>query len=569
MDNIFTQLAFILGLSSLLGFFVYKLKLPLLIAYLLVGLLIAGFKNFDIPYAQALAFLPEMGIAFVLFLVGMELDLREFKRFGKQILIAGILQIIITCVLGTFLAQSFGFRLIEAVYLGIGLSFSSTIVVVKMLIDRKELGSLYGRLSVGVLLLEDFLAVIVLLLLTSVTSIGINLESVLPFSVLLLKVLALFAVSWVLSKLLLSRLLKAVSDSGELLLLTALAWCFIYVSVAIVLGFSSLIGAFLGGVSLASSAFSYQIQGKIKPMRDFFVALFFVYLGTQVDFSDLSKSYLIILSFILYSVVVKPVIFILLFGLFGFKKHTMFHTAINMSQISEFSLIIILIGLKRGLVDSRSLTVIAVCSIISIIISSFLISRSGRLYKAISFILAFFEREGEKFYLEENKNKEDIENHVVIIGAHRVGGELVKYFKKENIPQIVLDFNPHVVEFLRKQKIPVIFGDMGDPEVLEILDFKKAKMIISTSPDLHDNKLLLEDLKNKRVFAPVIVRAETIKEATVLYASGADYVIVPEILAGDALLSLIKDHFGDTDFFRERARIEIERLGKKALLVES
>ncbi|MDO8639409.1 MAG: cation:proton antiporter, partial [bacterium] len=416
---------------------------------------------------------------------------------------------------------------------------------------------------------EDFLAVIVLLLLTSLTSIGMNMESILPFSILILKILSLFLVSWLLSKFLLSRLFKAVSNSGELLLLTALAWCFIYVSVATSLGFSSLIGAFLAGVSLASSAYHYQIQGKIKPMRDFFVALFFVYLGTQVNFADLGRSYLIILSFIFYSVVIKPVIFVLLFGMFGFKKHTMFHTAINMSQISEFSLIIILIGLKRGLIDSQALTVIAVCSIVSIIISSFLISRAGKLYKIVSFILVFFEREGEKFYLEENKDKAEAEDHVVIIGAHRVGGELVRFFKKENIPQLVLDFNPRVVEFLKKQKIPVIFGDMGDPEILEIMDFKKAKMIISTSPDLHDNKLLLEDLKNKRIFVPVIVRAETIKEATILYAVGADFVIIPEILAGEALLDIIKDHFGDSVFFKERARIETEKLNKKILLAES
>lgn len=569
MENIFAQLAFILGLSSILGFVVYKFKLPLLIAYLLVGLLIAAFKTFDLNHTNAFSFLPEMGIAFVLFLVGMELDLREFKSFGKQILIAGTLQIIITCVLGTFLAQSFGFKLVEAIYLGIGLAFSSTIVVVKMLVDRKELGSLYGRLSVGVLLLEDFLAVIVLLVLTSFTTIKFDLDSLLPFSILISKIVSLFIVSWFLSKFLLSRLFKAVSDSGELLLLTALAWCFIYVTLAIMLGFSSLIGAFLAGVSLASSAYHYQIQGKIKPMRDFFVALFFVYLGTQVNFGDLDKSYFIILSFVLYSVLVKPAIFVLLFGIFGFKKHTMFHTAINMSQISEFSLIIILIGLKNGLIASQALTVIAVCSILSIIISSFLISRSGKLYKATSSVLSFFEREGEKFHLEQHEDQQEIDQHVVIIGAHRVGGELVKYFKKENIPQVILDFNPHVVESLRAKKIPVIFGDMGDPEVLEILNLSRAKMIISTSADLHDNRVLLEDLKNKRISVPVIVRAETIKDATTLYRTGADYVIIPEILAGDALLDLIKDHLSDRDFFKERARIEGERLERKALLVDS
>lgn len=567
MDNIFTQLAIILGLCSSIGFIVYKLKLPLLIAYLLSGLILAAFNSFDLNHSSALSFLPDIGIAFVLFLVGMELDLREFKSFGRQILITGVLQTIITCVLGAFIAQSFGFNLTASIYLGIGLAFSSTIVVVKMLIDRKELGSLYGKLSVGVLLLEDFLAVLVLLFLTSTRSFYFDANNLIPIALFLGKVITLFVVAWVLHKFFLSVLFKAVSDSGELLLLTALAWCFLYITIASMMGFSILIGAFLAGVALASSAYHFQIQGKIKPMRDFFVALFFVYLGTQVNFSDILQVYPLVLIFIAYSVVIKPIIFILLFGIFGFRKHTMFHTAINMSQISEFSLIIILIGLKNGLVDRSALSVIAVCSILSIIISSLLISRSSRLYKAVSSFLVFFEREGEKFRLEENRPTE-LEGHAVIIGSHRVGGELIRYFKREKIPQVVLDFNPHQVEALLAQNIPVIYGDMGDPEILDILNLNKAKMIISTSADIQDNKVLLEDLKNRHIYVPVIVRAETIRQATSLYRAGADYVIIPEILAGDALLEIIRDHLGDNGYFKERAKIETDKLSRKILAVD-
>lgn len=564
MDNIFTQLAIILGLCSSLGFVVYKLKLPLLIAYLVSGLILAVFKTFDLNNSYVFSFLPDIGIAFVLFLVGMELDLREFKNFGKQILSAGVLQTVITCVIGAFIAQSFGFGLVPSIYLGIGLSFSSTIVVVKMLIDRKELGSLYGRLSVGVLLLEDFIAVIVLLLLTSTNTLSFTFESITPVAFFLGKVIALFIIAWVLHKFFLSVLFKSVSDSGELLLLTALAWCFLYITIATLMGFSVLIGAFLAGVALASSAYHFQIQGKIKPMRDFFVALFFVYLGTQVNFPDILQNYQLISIFILYSVVIKPIIFMLIFGIFGFKKHTMFHTAINMSQISEFSLIIILIGLKQGLLTQSALSVIAVCSIVSIIISSLLISRSGSLYKIISSILVFFEREGEKFSLERSKPTE-LEGHVVVIGSHRVGGELVRFFKKEGISQLVLDFNPIQVEALLGQGIPVIYGDMADPEILDILNLNKSKMIISTSPDLNDNRVLLEDLKNRHIYVPVIVRAETIKQAENLYKAGADFVIIPEVLAGEALMEMVKEHIGDNDFFRERARIEMSRLSKKVL----
>ncbi len=565
MDNVFIQLAVILSLSCTLGFLVYKLKLPLVIAYLTTGLILAALATLDINEFSALSFLPDIGIAFLLFLVGMELDLREIKSFGRQILTAGILQVIITSVLGTFIAQSLGFKLPEAAYLGIGLSFSSTIVVVKLLLDKKELSSLYGKLSVGVLLVEDLLAVIVLLGLTSsISLINISSGAVSPVLVFFLKTLILFVSAGLINRFLLSRIFKAVSDSGELLFLTALAWCFFYIAAAVLMGFSILIGAFMAGVVLATSPYHYQIQGKIKPMRDFFVALFFVYLGTKVNFSEIGNVLPLIMIFTAYAVLIKPVIILLVLGIFGFRKHTMFHTAISMSQISEFSLIILLVGLELGLVSQAGLTVIALSTAISMTISSLIIFKSNELYRVVSKALGFFERKNKFHVLEEGRTKV-LENHAVIIGAHRVGGELVRLLKREKIPMVILDFNPHVVEMMLLENIPVIYGDMGDPEVLDILKLDKARMIVSTSADNHDNKLLLSNIKLRHINVPAIVRAETLKEAVALYKAGADFVIIPEILAGDELTDIIRDHLGDKGYFKDRARIELEKLSRKTL----
>ncbi len=565
MNNIFIQLAIILTLSSGLGFIIYKLKLPLLIAYLLGGLLLSAAATFDVSKSMALSFLPDIGIAFVLFLVGMELDLREMKNFGKQILTAGILQVIITGTLGTFIAQNFGFTLPESILMGAGLSFSSTLVVVKLLLDRKDLTSLYGKLSVGVLLLEDLLAVVILLFITSSVSLsnhtGLN---ILPFSVFFIKVIILFAIAVAISRYILSAVFKAISDSGELLFLTALAWCFGFITISMLMGFSGLIGAFLAGVALASSPYHFHIQGKIKPMRDFFTALFFVYLGTKVSFSQSHVSVLpLILIFSAYAVLVKPIIFLLLFGSFGFRKHTMFQTAINLSQVSEFSLIILLVGLKTGLVGQGALTVIALSSVISFIASSVMISSSGRIYKTVAFAVSFFER--RKNPVQEKDHVEELSDHVVIIGAHRVGGEIVRFLKREKHPMVVLDFNPHQVELLLVEQIPVVFGDMSDPEVLDILNLDKAKMVISTSPDLSGNKALLEDLKLRKISAPVIIRAETVKDAQSLYKRGADFCILPEIMAGDMLLDTLREHLNDRSFFKDRPRIEMEKLSRKIL----
>lgn len=567
MNNIFIQLAIILGLSSILGFVTYKLKLPLLIAYLVGGLLIALIGFFDVATSAALSFLPEIGIAFLLFLVGMELDLREIRSFGKPIIIAGLLQILITTTLGAFISQSFGFGLAESLYLGVGLSFSSTIVVIKLLLEKKDLRSLYGKLSIGVLLLEDLLAVVILLGLTSTTSVlGTGLTSALPILAFMAKVLILFSAALILNRYILGVLFKAVSGSPELLFLTALAWCFVFISFAVVMGFSVVIGAFLAGVALASSPYHFQIQGKVKPMRDFFVALFFVYLGTKVNFAHINQTFAPILVFTFYAIIVKPAIFVLLLGTLGFRKHTMFHTAINLSQISEFSLIILLVGLSGGLVSQQALTVIATSGVLSIIISSMAISKANAIYRLITAWIGFFER--KNIYHFNGAKSSEIEDHVVVVGAHRVGGEIVRFLKKEKLRLLVLDFNPHQVELLLGEGIPVIYGDMGDPEVLDILNLEKAKMIISTASDVSDNKILLEDLKVRRINIPVVARAETVRDAQSLYKAGADLCILPEIMAGDMLLEVLREHLNDKDFFKDRPRIELEKLSRKILAWE-
>lgn len=568
MDNIFVQLAIILGLASSIGFITHKFKLPLLIAYLIGGLLIAAAAIFDLGSSAALNFLPEIGIAFVLFLVGMEMDLREIRKLGKVILLSSTLQIIISSIAGFVIARLLGFALTESVFLGVGLSFSSTIVVIKLLLEKNELSSLYGKLAVGILLLEDLVAVLILLGMTVSPSIfQFGLQQALPVVAFVLKVGLLFGVAFLVNRFALPRIFSAVSESMELLFLTALAWCFIFVSFALSLGFSVVIGAFLAGVGLAASPYRFQIQGKVKPLRDFFVALFFVYLGTQVNFADLEISFPAILLFTLYAILAKPTIFLLVLGSFGFRKHTMFQTSVSLSNISEFSLIILLVGLKMGVVSSASLTVIALSLIISTIISSLMVAKSNKLYKYLKKVVAFFER--KNFHHElELPGDGSFNNHVVVVGAHRVGGEIVKFLKQEKVAVVVLDFNPHLVDVLLKQKISVLYGDIGDPEVFDSLNLSHAKMVVSTSPSLQDNKLLLEELHYRGINIPVIVRAETAREAKVLYKAGADYVIIPDILAGDWLLGMIKEHLSDSGYFKDRGRIELDKLERKTLAWE-
>lgn len=548
MDTLFTELAVILSLVSLVGFVVFKFKLPLVVAYLLVGVILSLFSQLHASTLAVFTTLPNLGIAFVLFLVGMELDLRELESLGKPIIIATFGQILISTLAGYSIATLLGFPQSEALFLGIGLSFSSTVVIVKLLLEKKDLTSLYGKLSMGITLLEDFVAIIILMLI----SVGglvthLDLQQSLPLVEIVAKGLALFGLTYLLSKYLLEKIFDRIASSGELLFLTAITWCFLFTALSEYLGFSVTIGAFLAGVVLANSPYHFQIQGKIKPLRDFFVTLFFVYLGTQIRIGDLVQVWPIVLIFTVYALVAKPLIYLLILGAFGFRKHTIFQTSINLAQVSEFSLIILLVGIKSGLASNVALSAMASVAVLSVIFSSIEIADSKKIYNLIKPILPFFERKENVHYLEAN-SKENLLDHIVIIGAHRIGGPIVEYLKSTKIPFVVMDFNPQVVKKLRREHVNVIYGDIGDPEVLDSLQLQDAKLIISTATEITDNETLLVQCNARRVKAPVITRALDIHEARTLKKLGAEYVILPEKVSGDFLVTQLRHHWPDVHF---------------------
>jgi len=369
MDNLFYQLALVLSLASFLGLVVFKLRLPLVVAYLITGLLLSIVRLFDIGHSPVFEVLPEMGIAFVLFLIGMELKLSELKVLGRPIFATAVGQIIVTTLLGYIISTVLGFTQIVSLYLGLGLAFSSTVVVVKMLLETRDLNSLYGKLSIGMLLVEDMVAIVVLMLisLSSSTKLG-GIESLVPMGILIVKAIGLFTLTFVLAKFILNKVFEYTAKSVELLFITSITWCFAFTSLSVLAGFSVEIGAFLAGVALASSPYHLQIQAKIKPMRDFFLALFFIYLGSTAELSELSATLPIILIFTLYALLVKPAIYLIILSRFGFKKHTIFQTSLNLSQVSEFSLIVLLVGVNAKLIDPITLTIMAAVAVLSITI---------------------------------------------------------------------------------------------------------------------------------------------------------------------------------------------------------
>lgn len=543
MDNTIVQLAIILTTSSILGLIVFRLKIPLIVSYILVGVILSVLSVFDVTESLVLNILPEIGVAFVLFLIGMELDLREIKALGIPIVFSAIGQIIVSTVIGFGLGSLFGFNNIESAYLGLGLAFSSTVVVVKMLLEKKDLSSLHGKLSIGILLVEDLIAIGVLMFISvSSSALNFGLQQSLPILTLVIKAIGLFVLTFVLSRYVLERLFDIIAKSSELLFFTTIAWCFAFTALAVLSGFSVEIGAFLAGVALASSPYHFQIQGKIKPLRDFFLTLFFVYLGSQVKMGHVLSTWPIILTFTFFALLIKPLIYMLILGRFGFRKHTLFQTSLNLSQISEFSLIVLIVGVNAGLLSEIPLSIMASVAVLSIISSSILISHSSKIYKFFMPIMPFFENKRKIHFLEANAGGE-FENHIILIGAHRTGGPVVTYLKKAQIPFLVMDFNPHLVKELRDEGINVIYGDIGDPEVLDSLSIEKAKLIISTASSMSDNQTLVEECKRRKTKATIMVRSDDKSHGEALLALGADHIISPETVAGVYLVNQIKSHW--------------------------
>ncbi|MBX9765193.1 cation:proton antiporter [Patescibacteria group bacterium] len=554
MGSAFFELAVMLTTACVIGYIAMRIKLPLVIAYLLAGVALSGYA---ISESDILHTLPEIGIAFVLFLIGMELNLGEIRSLGRPIIIATVLQVIVSSIAGYALATYLGFSGTEAFVLGIALAFSSTIVIMKTLAEKRDISSLYGKLSIGILLVEDIIAIIAMVAITeNIFSYGFGPELLTPLGIFALKASALIAVAFFFSRFIIGPLFNAMAKSVELLFIAAITWCFVFTSLAVLAGFSVVIGAFLAGVALASSPYQFQIQSRVKPIRVFFVALFFIYIGSQVNLGGIAESLPMILAFTALALLLKPLAYLLGLSLFTFRKRTLFHTSLNMTQVSEFSLIIILLAVQSGFAGPGALSVVAGSAVLSIMISSLMINFSEPLYQFFKPLVGRLQKK-EALEILPDTVIPPLSGHVVVIGADRVGHVVIEHLKKVNIETLILDYNPDTVRRLRDEGYRALYGDVSDSEILANLQLDTAHLIISTASGLRDSLALLEACRRKKVKAQIIVRSAESEQEEALRAAGADYVIFPERVSGDFLVSKLVDEWPNLHFseFKSSPRI--------------
>ncbi len=533
-ETVIFDIAFILIISAVFAFLARILRQPLIPAYVITGLLIGplfwGFvKNSQIVYAFS-----EIGIAFLLFSAGLEISFKKIREVGLgKIVIIGILQIVAIFAISYLSAGFFHLTALQAAYIGIILSFGSTMVVVKLLADSHELVTLHGRLILGILLLQDLVAIVAIVVFTTG---GFSFG---PISIALGKLVLMVVIALLLQKIVLRGLFSFAARSTELLFLSSLAVLFLFIVMSYALDLSIVIGAFIAGVSLANSPFKQELESKISPLRDFFAILFFVSLGMQVVFSGVRENMGLFWFLIIGSLVIKTLITFILTRATGYRSRTSFMTSISLAQLSEFSLIIGMLGVSLGAIDVGILSTVILATVITMALTPYLVTYKNGLFNIFKYPLRLFNFLPVKEHLEfVDKN----EKHILLVGAHRMGSVLIKHLLENTGDRhnlLVIDYNPEIIKALIKKNISAIYGDLGGAEILNKVHMGKMKIIISTIPSFDDNLSLLKRVKQTNSKATIILTAERISEATELYNAGADYVIMPKILAGDEVLDLI------------------------------
>lgn len=553
MENIFFEITVVIFLAAILSVIFRFLKQPSILAFIITGIIVGPLGPFQFQNHDLMEALASIGITLLLFMIGLELKLNELKSVGRVALLAGSLQMIFTSLAGFLISVLLGFSSLSAIYIGVALAFSSTIVVVKLLSDKRDLKSLYGKITLGILLVQDIVAIFALIILSTLNSTPTASINFLDLGLVFLKITVLFGWVIVLSREVLPRLLNIIARSSESLFLFSIAWAFgISAFVASpFIGFSIEIGGLLAGIALASSIESYQIITKVRPLRDFFLTIFFVTLGMRIISSNINEIIIPVVVFSAFVLLISPIIVMLILGFMKYKKRTSFLSGIALAQISEFSLIMIFLGNKIGHLDSSIISIVTFVGVITFVFSTYFITESNALYRFFLPYLDFFERNITKI----EKADKEIKDHIILIGANRMGEGILKALLKRKERVMVVDFDPDIIEKLNKKKVETFFGDITDPEIQDAVGLDKASLIISTVTDPEDSMILLKYLRPLKG-PKVIVAAFEKRDARDFYKEGADYVIMPHIAGGNHLAKLLVDenHLKLIEEYKERER---------------
>jgi CPA2 family monovalent cation:H+ antiporter-2 len=541
VSPILFDIGFIIIFSAVLAYFARFLRQPAIVAYVVAGVLIGPIHGLGlITNFEEIKLLSELGIVFLLFSVGLEIDFRKFKNVGLAALGGGALQILVTFMLGFAIASIFGIGHM-GIYFGLLLALSSTMIVTKILVDKDELNTMHGRIMLGILLLQDIVAVVALPLLRDIGAF-ITFDFV---ASIVLKGVGLFAIAILLNKFFFPRILDYAAQRHEILFITAIGNCFFFIGASAVLDFSLAVGGFIAGLSMANFPYNIEIAGETHALRDFFAIIFFSTLGMQIDFRVIYSMFPLFISLLLFILIIKPLILALIYLFMGYGGRTSNSIGIGLGQGSEFMFIIAIEMFILGKITQEFYSLLLSLVVISIVATPYLIKGRNNIYRIFSGMKV--ERISHLIHpksiheIEYFPHKE-LENHVIVFGSDRMGGRIVKYLKNKGEKFLVAERNPEIVKNLSSMGIYTVYGDADNDEILKKINLYKARLVILTIPYADMSSFVIRKAKRFNKDIKIFARAHSEMDAERLYMAGADVVIVPEFVSAEKIIKKV-EHF--------------------------
>jgi Kef-type K+ transport system membrane component KefB/Trk K+ transport system NAD-binding subunit len=530
--SLFAEIGILIGVATAVALLMRLLKQPLIIGHIITGFLVGQLALGLFNNTETLELFSELGISFLLFSVGLTLNPKTIRDYGLVSVMTCLGQVALTGGVGVIICLALGYSWITALYVGVALAFSSTVIVMKLLADKGDLDKLYVKLSIGSLLLQDLIAIILLFAIPFAA--GANGSAIELVRMVIFGIAAAVGVFFF-AHYVIRHLHRYLTRSQELLFLFATAWGMGISALFAGLGFSLEGGALLAGVALSTLPSRHEIGARLAPLRDFFIVAFFILLGSRMivsDFQEILWPAAILSVFVLIG---NPLLQLIVMGILGYRKKTSFQTGTMAAQISEFSLILVALGVTLGQVEPTVLSTVTLVGIITIFISSYFILYSDTIYRYIAPFLSIFERAKVHEARLRTTHPE-----AILVGGGRIAFDFIKLFQKEERNFLVIDHDPEVIKTLSESGVPSEYGDANDPDLLEELKVSNANIVISTTPDLETNLVILSCAKRTKNGPEVIVVAHGVPHALELYEAGADYVILPHFLGGSHAARLVR-----------------------------
>jgi Kef-type K+ transport system membrane component KefB len=550
MHQLIADITFSILFAWVLGLAAHFFRQPLILAYLVAGFFIGPYGMKWVKSQESISTISELGLIFMLFMIGLEIDLKKIIRAGRVILIAAGGQLIGACVLGIAFFVTIGLSLgggngFDALYLTVACALSSTVIIVKVLYEKRELDTLPGRITLGVLVIQDIFAILFLAVQPSLANLQI--------SVVLLsigRVAALVATAMILSRFVLPKIFHRIARNPELVMLGALAWCFLIGEVAERLHLSREMGSLVAGVSLSTFPYALDVTAKVTTLRDFFITLFFVALGMTIPIPNVSTIWLalVIAAFTVGSRIITTFLPLYLMKQ-GLRASLL--PALNLAQISEFSLVIIQTGILAGHITPETSSAASFAFVILAVLSTFVIMRTDPISRwAIGMLkkIGFRDLDHAQHADADHDSGHGGARRIVILGFFRAASALLSEIEQQNkslLDQIsVVDFNPNVFRTLSARSIHVIYGDISNLDTLMHAGVGNAEIIILSVPDSllkgANNEKLVRHVRSMNPDAKIISTADLLADVSDLYAAGANYVTVTRTTDAAELYKVIE-----------------------------